>query len=340
MKKIILWQTAFLGDLILTTPLIASIKNIFPNSKLHIITKPFGKQVLKNNPYVNKLIIFDKSKDSTLKLIKDLRKEKYDLAISPHRSHRAAYSLFLAGIPERVGFDKGGFSFLYTKKAKHAFDGIHEIDRNFRLLKALDKNISEENFQRFPQLFLTKEEDQFYKSIGLQDKDYLLIAPGSKWKTKRWTAKGFADLIKKLYKKENIVLIGGKEDKQFTDEILKIAQLNPINLVGKTDLRQTFSLIKHSKGLISNDSAPVHMAVAFNIPVVDIYGPTVKDFGFYPYRNGIIVEIKDLKCRPCGLHGHNNCPINTHECMEKITADMVLDALKSLIPDLNYTNYI
>ena len=135
--KILIWQTAFLGDLILTTPLIHSLKNIYPASKIDIITKPFGLAVLKNNPYLNRVIVFDKRKDSNIQLIKMLRREKYDIAVSPHRSHRASYSLFLAGIKKRIGFDKAGFSFLYTNRVKHRFDGTHEIDRNLKLLTEL-----------------------------------------------------------------------------------------------------------------------------------------------------------------------------------------------------------
>ena len=114
-------------------------------------------------------------------------------------------------------------------------------------------------------------------------------------------------------------------------KIISLLKNKPLNLVGKTNLRESFSLIKHAKALISNDSAPVHMAVAFNTPVVDIYGPTITDFGFYPYRNGIVVEVKGLKCRPCGLHGHNECPTGTFECMQDITPDMVLNGLKNLM---------
>ena len=328
--KIVVWQTAFLGDLILSTPLFHSIKNIFPESTLYVITKPFGIQVLKNNPYVDELIIFDKSKNSTFSLIKRLRKEKFDIAISPHRSHRAAYSLFLAGIPFRVGFDKAGFSFLYSKTVPHRFDGTHEIDRNLSLLKVFPE-YSENNLHKIPELFLTEEEDKSYRKYGLKDKDYILIAPGSKWNTKRWTEKGFREVIKALREDENVVLIGGEEDLPFTQKIISPLKNKPLNLVGKTGLRESFSLIKHAKALISNDSAPVHMAVAFNTPVVDIYGPTVTDFGFYPYRNGVVVEIEGLKCRPCGLHGHNECPTGTFECMKNITPDMVLNSLKNLM---------
>ncbi|WP_456392675.1 glycosyltransferase family 9 protein [Persephonella sp.] len=330
--KIILWQTAFLGDLILTTPLIHSVKKLFPESHLTLITKPFGKEVLKNNPHVDNLIIFNSKKDSTFALIKKLRKEKFDIAISPHRSHRASYSLFLSGIPERIGFDRAGFSFLYTKTVPHRFDGTHEIDRNLSLLSVFPQ-FSQEKLERYPQLFLDQEEDEKFLSYGLKEKDYILIAPGSKWKTKMWTTEGFSSVIDILVEMgENPVLIGGPEDSQTGEEILNRVKNRGkvLNLIGKTSLRESFSLIKHGKALISNDSAPVHMAVAFNTPVVDIYGPTVKDFGFYPYRNGVVVEVEGLKCRPCGLHGHNRCPEGHFECMKKITPQMVISALKQL----------
>ncbi len=331
--KILVWQTAFLGDLILTTPLLHSIKNIFPNSTLTVISKPFGKDVLKNNPYVDTLITFDKKQNSTWQLIKQLRKEKYDVAISPHRSHRASYSLFLSKIPFRVGFDKAGFSFLYTKTVPHKFDGTHEIDRNLLLLTVFPQ-YKKNKLHTTPEIFLTEEEEKSFNKFNLEKKDYILIAPGSKWSTKRWTKEGFASVIEQLTEKgEKPVIIGGKEDQQYVSEIISILKNKNkvLNLTGKTTLRESFTLVKYAKGLISNDSAPVHMAVAFNTPVVDIYGPTVTDYGFYPYRNGTVVEIKELECRPCGLHGHNQCPIRTHECMKKISPEMVLQAYNNLI---------
>ena len=295
-----------------------------------MITKPFGTEVLKNNPNVKNIIVFDKSKNSTFSLIKKLKKEKYNLAVSPHRSHRASYSLFLSKIPERVGFDKAGFSFLYTKKVRHRFDGTHEIDRNLRLLTVLD-GFSEEKLIRYPEIFLSEEENNFYKKLGLREKDYILVAPGSKWNTKRWTVEGFSELINKIGKEETVVLFGGKEDIEYVSQIEENLKVKTVNLVGKTSLRESFSVVKNAKALISNDSAPVHMAVSFNTPVVSIFGPTVKDFGFYPYRNGVVVEVKGLKCRPCGLHGHKTCPTGTFECMKGIKTYDVLKALDTLI---------
>ncbi len=329
--KFVIWQTAFLGDLILTTPLISSLKALYPDSHISLIAKPFGKEVLKNNPYLDELIIFDKKKQSTFSLIKKLKVSKFDIAISPHRSHRASYSLFLARIPERIGFDKAGFSFLYTKRAKHTFDGTHEIDRNFRLLEFLP-NFDKNKLQKYPQIFLTEEENNFYKNFTLEKNNYIVVAPGSKWQTKKWTEEGFREVIKRLSEDFKIVLIGGKEDIQTSEKILEGLNIkNIINITGKTNLRQSFSIIKNAKALISNDSAPVHMAVAFNTPVVDIYGPTTTDLGFYPYRNGIVVEIKNLNCRPCGLHGHNQCPEKHFKCMKLISPDMVINSLEKLL---------
>lgn len=327
--RIVLYQTAFLGDLILTTPLIESIKSIFPESHLTVISKPFGKDVFKNNPFVDSLILFDKKKQSTFWLIKQLYK-KYDIAISPHRSHRASYILFLSKIPKRVGFDKSGFSFLYTDRMVHKFDGTHEIDRNLSLLKVFPE-YSEDKIKRYPNLYLDNKEDEFYKSLNIEEKKYVVIAPGSKWPTKRWTAEGYFKVAEVLSKKINVVFIGSEEDVGFTNEILSLGKIDVINLVGKTTLRESFSIIKHARLLISNDSSPIHMATSFNVPVIDIYGPTVKDFGFYPYRNGIVIEIENLSCRPCGLHGHKICPIKTHECMKNIKPDTILDSVEKLL---------
>jgi heptosyltransferase-2 len=329
--RFVIWQTAFLGDLILTTPLVSSLKKLYPDSFIALISKPFGKEIFKNNPYLDELIIFDKSKNSVFSLIKKLKEYNFDIAISPHRSHRASYSLFLAKIPERIGFDKAGFSFLYTKKAKHRFDGTHEIDRNLKLLQFLP-NYQEDKLQRFPQIFLTPDEDNFYKSLSLEKQEYIVVAPGSKWETKKWIEEGFKEVINYLSKRYKVVAIGGKEDTNLSQKILEnLDKKNIINLTGRTNLRESFSIIKNAKALISNDSAPVHMAVAFGTPVVDIYGPTTTDLGFYPYRNGVVVEIKDLDCRPCGLHGHKACPEKHFKCMKLITPQMVINSLEKLL---------
>ncbi|WP_457622934.1 glycosyltransferase family 9 protein [Persephonella sp.] len=331
--KIVVWQTAFLGDLILTTPLIKTLKKNLTDSEIHIITKPFGKDVFKNNPFIDKVIIFDKKSMSTFSLIKKLRGEGYNLALSPHRSHRAAYSLYLSKIKKRIGFDRAGFSFLYTDLVEHRFDGIHEIDRNLKLLEKIE-NYSSFKLFREPEIFLSEDEDLYYEKYKLDRKGYIAVAPGSKWETKRWTVEGFIKVIEKLLLEKNpVVIVGSNEEKDTSKQIIEGLNVKGevYDLTGKTSLRELFSVIKNSKLLISNDSAPVHIAVAFNTPVVDIYGPTVTDFGFYPYRNGVVIEAEDVTCRPCGLHGHKKCPTGTFECMKKISPDMVYEGVRKFL---------
>ncbi|WP_456402170.1 glycosyltransferase family 9 protein [Persephonella sp.] len=331
--KIVVWQTAFLGDLILTTPLIKTLKKNLTDSEIHIITKPFGKDVFKNNPFIDKVIIFDKKSMSTFSLIKKLRGEGYNLALSPHRSHRAAYSLYLSKIKKRIGFDRAGFSFLYTDLVEHRFDGIHEIDRNLKLLEKIE-NYSSFKLFREPEIFLSEDEDLYYEKYKLYRKGYIAVAPGSKWETKRWTVEGFIKVIEKLLLEKNpVVIVGSNEEKDTSKQIIEGLNVKGevYDLTGKTSLRELFSVIKNSKLLISNDSAPVHIAVAFNTPVVDIYGPTVTDFGFYPYRNGVVIEAEDVTCRPCGLHGHKKCPTGTFECMKKISPDMVYEGVRKFL---------
>ncbi|MDQ7033190.1 MAG: lipopolysaccharide heptosyltransferase II [Desulfonauticus sp.] len=322
--KILLWQTAFLGDLILTTSLVRCVKQLYSDAYLIVVSKPFGKEVFKYNPHVDELILFDKKKDSFLNLVFKLRQKQIDLAISPHRSHRATLAIFLSGIKTRIGFDKAGFSFLYTKTCAHRFSGEHEIIRNLKLLTTL-KSTDVSQLDLKPCLYLQPQEQEFLTKWQLNQSKYVVIAPGSKWPTKRWTVQGFKDVVRFLQQRDfQVVLMGGKEDVSICEEIGLEGKV--LNLAGKTSLRESFALISKARLLVSNDSAPVHMAVALNTPVVAIFGPTVKEFGFYPFQKGEVVEI-DMDCRPCGLHGHKKCPLEHHRCMRQISSQKVIQVM-------------
>jgi len=326
--NILVWQTAFLGDLILTTPLIASLKNLYPQSKITLVAKGFARAVFQNNPHLDNLLIYEK-KENFFSFIQKLKKARFDLAISPHRSHRASLALFLSKIPQRIGFDRAGFSFLYTKTFPHAFDGTHEIERNLSLLQGLS-TYAKNKLVFEPRLYLTSKEKSIIQTYGLTYKDYLLIAPGSKWPTKRWTRQGFQEVISYwLKKKVQVVLIGDREDAPFATQITTGFN-SPLllNLVGKTSLRESFGLIKGARVILSNDSAPVHMAQALNTPAVVVFGPTITAFGFYPYKLGKVLEVP-LKCRPCGLHGHKACPQKHHHCMQQIEVSQVIASLEN-----------
>jgi heptosyltransferase-2 len=350
--KILIVQTAFIGDVILTTPLVRAVSEFFKNSEIHFLTIPSSKNILENNPDIKKIIIYDKkNKDrgviNFFKFVGILKKEKYDIAIVPHRSLRSALLVFLSGIKRRIGFSRSAGWFLFSDRVKYLRDGRHEVKRNLNLLNPFNSiiaktdigidntaNFDENKFR--PEVFPT-DEDKKNVDVYLQNlfsKVIISIAPGSVWATKRWLKERFAEVAKKLIKENNfaVVLIGGKEDFNLCEEIISLSGCDMLNLSGKLTLRESAEVIKRSELLITNDSAPLHLASAIGTKTIAIFGPTVQKFGFFPYNaNSKVIEMNNLHCRPCSIHGGNKCPIGTFECMKGITADKVYGAVLNIL---------
>jgi heptosyltransferase-2 len=331
LNKVLIFQTAFLGDLILTSPLIKSVKKTFPEVEVHLVVRKGLEGVFEGFGYLDKIIPFDKK--GFWGFAKKLRKEGYSLVVSPHRSHRTSLILFLSQIPRRVGYDRAGFSFLYTDRVKHEFrKGLHEVERLLNLLKPLESQVSVV-YDRKVELPL--EDGLYTKTLSrfsLQEKSYALIAPGSVWPTKAWLPEYFAEVGKHLLKRGlKVVLVGSKADEPYCSKVFEEMEGRALNLCGKTSLKEFFALVKGARVLVSNDSSPVHAAAAFNTPVVEVYGATVPDFGFFPYGVGRVVEVEGLKCRPCGLHGGRSCPEGHFKCMVELSPQKVINAVEELL---------
>ncbi|MBN2413304.1 lipopolysaccharide heptosyltransferase II [candidate division KSB1 bacterium] len=340
LKKILIIQTAFIGDVILTTPLLKGVKNAYKKTQIHIIVIPATKNLLGKNPFVDKIIVYDKRKDDKglkgfIRLVRQLKKEKYDIVLSPHRSMRSALIALLTGAKKRIGFNTSAGSFLYTDKI-HYIQTIHEIDRNLSLVEALETTISD----RQPKVFVDHQDIESVKQLLATEKidtnnPLIAVAPGSVWFTKKWPDEYFKELVKKLAGEGyTVFLIGGDADEPDCRHIVQAANGSVYNLAGKLTLRESAALLKKCKVLVSNDSGALHLAVAAGTHVIAIFGPTVPAFGFYPYgENHTIIE-QTLDCRPCGIHGGPKCPIGTHECMKAIKPLTVFQSvLKYTDPD-------
>ncbi len=326
-KKILILQTAFIGDIILSTPLIRFVRKIYPSTDIQFLTIPSSKNILDTNPFINKLWIYDKkSKDRGIKdflrLIVLLRKERIDLAIIPHRSLRSALLVFLSRIRIRIGFDKSSGSFLFTQQV-HYLNTAHEIERNLHLIT---HSIPQQEEYILPEIFISETDAQTVtnwfkrKNLDLNER-YICLAPGSKWLTKRWPAHYWGSLIN-LFDEKGLkaILIGAKEDKYLKDKIQHGTQVNLIVSFGDFSVRQSAEIIRRSMLLISNDSAPTHLGVAVRTPVLTIFGSTVPSFGFYPYGSkNKVAEVNDLSCRPCTDHGKLKCPLGHFKCMIDLT---------------------
>ncbi len=328
MEKFLVFQTAFLGDLILTSPLIKSIRKTFPNSEIVLLTRENLKPVFENFPYLDRVI--ERQGKNIIKLSKFLKNLEIDVAISPHRSHRTSLTLFLSAIPERVGFDTSGFSFLYTKKVKYMRK--HEIDRNLDLLRAISENPV---IDRKPELPM--EEAFFVKTLekfSLKEKSYVTISPGSVWETKRWLPDYFAEVGNYFSKKGyTVVVLGSRGETKICKQVSKVVN-GSIDLSGKTSLKELLALIKGAKLSITNDSAPAHIASAFETPVVAIFGSTVKEFGFYPIgEKSAVAEAGTLYCRPCGIHGRRRCPEGHFRCMKDVKPEAVIELSEKILSE-------
>jgi len=332
-RRILVFQTAFLGDVVLTLPLVQAIADFFAHAEIDVVVVPRSADVCRNHPNIQSIIEYDKRGGDKgfagyRNLLRRLRARSYDLAFVPHRSIRSATLTFLAGIPMRVGFTRSAGSFLFNKQVFYDKD-VHEIERNISLLSGI--GIHTLPFL-LPTVHPSPEDkaavDRILKDVQLSKRSHQLIAfaPGTIWNTKRWLKDRFAQLAEMLSEDGyNIMLVGGKEDIELCDEITAAAsRTRVINMAGTLSVLQSAELIGKCSLLVSNDSAPMHLGVAMSTPVVAIFGATVPAFGFSPRGPlDIVVETRGLRCRPCSIHGGAKCPIETFDCMENISAERV-----------------
>jgi heptosyltransferase-2 len=335
MKRILIIQTAFLGDVILSTPLIKALRELFPDSFISFLLIPETKKILENNPHLNEILVYDKRKKkgliTFLDIISRIKEKEFDLAVIPHRSLRSALLAYLSGIPQRIGFDKSAGSFLFSHKIVYPLN-IHEVDRNLSLLSNFNVHLSD----KMPELFPSSEDFSYVRRLlndsGIRKEDKVVgIAPGSVWATKRWLPERFAEVSDLLIKKAGakVVFLGSLDDQKLCLEIANMMTEKSVILAGKTDILQSAAIISFCKVILSNDSAPVHIASAMKKPVVAIFGSTIPEFGFAPYGKGHLIIEKKMDCRPCGIHGRTKCPEKHFRCMREITTEEVFQAVVS-----------
>ena len=331
-SKILVIQTAFLGDVILATPVLKALKIIFPKTQVDVITIPETSIIFEHNPNVSEQIIFNKKQPikkivSFFRIIAVLRRNRYDAAISIQSSITSALMMVLGGIPVRVGFERQKF---LTRKVTEKL-GIHTRVRYLRLLQPF----SQETFDSQTEIFWSSKEAQKSQNLveSFKKNDYFLfgIAPGSVWHTKRWLQEYFIELLKLLsYEKIKIFMIGGEKEKQLCYEIIKRTNTSAIIVAGSMSATESAALVNKLDLMITNDSAPLHIANAVKTDVIAFFGPTVPNHGFYPYQeNDKIMEI-ELYCRPCSKHGGKKCPEKHFRCMKDISPQMVYNEIMRL----------
>lgn len=313
-KRILVITLSNVGDIVLTMPVIGTLKKNLAHARIDVMVGPSGKEIFEKDPRVFKVIIYDKHlpiiKKRRLQL--KLKKLQYDLIVDLRNT---IFPLLLGPKYRTATIEKFPKSLLHKK------------DRHLYRLRSLGMEMPKEATL----IHVPKEDDEYVaKLIGESGivKPIVVINPGAKSHLKRWTAEGFASLSDSLIEgcRASVVFIGVGEDKNIVEDVIKKMRNKPYNFVDKTNLRQLAALLKRSDLLITNDSAPLHLACAVGAKVLAIFGPT--DFRKYgPTGEFDVVINKKLHCAPCEVAV---CKYN-YECMKLISPDEVFDAAKMMI---------
>jgi len=355
MQKILVIQTAFIGDVVLATALIESLHQQYPQAAIDVVVRKGNENLFNEHPFISELIVWDKKNSkylNWLSILKKIRAKKYELLINVQRFTATGLWTILSNATITIGFDKNPFSFLFTHKVKHDLailnqdvlvgeiskTEVHEINRNHKLIESLGALKL-----CMPKLYPTKAD---YEKVKIyQTEKYITIAPASVWFTKQFPLTAWVSLMNELNFEGPIYILGGPSDKALGDKIInelvslhskapntsitsitsitsstKTASKKIINLSGALGFLASATLQQKAVMNYVNDSAPLHFCSAMNAPVVAIYCSTIPSFGFGPLStNSFIVETQQkLNCRPCGLHGKKQCPLGHFNCAKTI----------------------
>jgi len=341
-RRILIIRTDRIGDVLLSTPAIKATRDAYPNSHIAMMVRPYAEEIVDGNPYLDEVILYDKYGEhrgwfGTFKFVNELKRKRFNLAIILHPTNRSNLIPFLAGVPERVGYDRK-LGFLLTKRLKDLkhLGEKHEIDYNLDVLRAIGIEAKDKILYMPVKGEHEKVIDRFFVLNSLNDGNGLVaIHPGASCPSKRWSAYRFGRVADELIDKYkfNVVIIGGPSDVE-TVKQMRMAMLHtPIILSEEHSLGEVAALLKRCKIFISNDTGPVHIAVAVGTPVITIFGRS--DPGLSPKRwaptgpNDVVLH-KYVGCRECFAH---NCEIN-FRCLEAITVADVLNASETLLKQI------
>ncbi|MCC7404810.1 MAG: glycosyltransferase family 9 protein [Bdellovibrionales bacterium] len=363
----LVYQTAFIGDLVLSIPLLLNVKRKYPQEPLHLVCRQGFGSLFQELGLVD--LVFEVSKSQGAgpyrALVKRLREEQYQRVWCPHQSIRTSLIIKQLRAKHSVGFKEWWNGWAFDSRVERP---VHLPDplRQLFLLSGEDETLSKQyahleglenptergvwrafNAPRIPdwassyllrpgvlsgEVVKRLEETtlRLLSEYELSRGKFALLAPGSVWPTKRWTIEGYAELALELRAQGWQVVVMGSSAEQEVCQALAQLSRGALNLAGKTSLWESLSLMNSAKVLICNDSGAAHLASCVGLPTVAVFGPTTLDLGYRPWQEQAIVVQKDLSCRPCGKHGAVKCPLGTHECMKAIKGVEVLEHVLAL----------
>ena len=343
MHRILVIQTAFIGDVVLATALLQNLHAAYPAATIDILVRQGADELFTDHPYINEVHVWDKKKNKyqhLFQIIQTIRRIKYDVVINVQRYLATGIITVLSGAKKTIGFHKNPLSFLFSETVKHQFGAaadaaeraaaqnsnsasLHETSRNHALLASLTTAPVAK-----PALYPSAA--NFAAVQKWQGAPYICMSPGSVWETKKMPAQNWIDLINAVPTNYTIYLMGAPNETALCAEILSgSSREGVINIAGQLNLLEAAALIKGARLNYVNDSAPMHLASATGAPVAAIYCSTIPAFGYGPLSSVqfIVETLEHLPCKPCGLHGKKACPQGHFNCGHSITTAQLLAPL-------------
>jgi len=335
MRRIGVLNTAFLGDAVLTLPLLQSLRLHYPSADIDFYVRGGLKKFFRPHPDISEVFEYDKRKGQKgiagfLALRRDIASRRYDLWISAHASMRSGLLALASGAPVRIGYSKPFLNALYYNRlVERRFTELDEIERLLELLRPLGPG----PLSDWPELALGVEEQRAASHFfaALQG-PVLGVHPGSVWATKRWPVEAFASVAgKALQEGATVLLFGGPGEEDIVRQVKALIAAGQSGTTttrlhdcsGSLTLPLLAAYIARLSCYLTNDSGPMHIAWSRRVPVTAVFGPTVRSLGFFPRGISSTVLEADVECRPCGLHGPSVCPLGHHHCMTRVEPEAV-----------------
>lgn len=326
MAKFLIIRFSSIGDIVLTTPVIRCLKQQVPDAEVHYLTKSTFKGIQENNPFIDKLWLWENEKD----IVSFLKKEKFDFIIDLHNNLRTSILKWKLNVPafsfKKLNIEK----YLFVRFRMNVLPPIHIVDR---YLQTLDF-FKVVNDKKGLDYFLSEDEEKY----GLKIKDeigrqYIALVVGALKGTKKLPLDKQIELCNKLNKP--IFLLGGKAEVEDGKAIAAGSKNTVVNLCGEITLGESAAIVKNAFAVITHDTGLMHIAAAFNKPIISIWGNTVPEFGMSPYMPqnsalNYISQVNNLACRPCSKIGFATCPKVHFNCMNKQDLNKIAELIAEI----------
>jgi heptosyltransferase-2 len=331
-QRILIIQTASIGDVVLATPLIGKLSDFYPQGEIDFLVKQGIQQVLTDHPLLHQVLVWDKSFDKykhLYRLLQFIRSRRYDVVVNVQRFAASGFLTAFSGATIRLGFRKNPFSLFYSRRLPHHISADpaksrHETHRNLSLISSITDNDMHYRTELYP------SQVDFAKVSQYKTQKYICVAPASLWFTKQYPEQKWIEFLRALPEQIAVYMLGAPNDEPLCRHIIdESGYPQSLNLAGKLTILQTAALMKDAAMNFVNDSAPLHFASAMNAPVTAIFCSTVPAFGFGPLSDDSAIVETDiaLSCRPCGLHGFRQCPEGHFKCALTIPVEKLLQRI-------------